>query len=168
MRRLLSAILLLAGLAYPSAGQTEAENSAVLPLQNQLIQILIDKDTTKFLSLIGSAGVSFGVDGETQFKDQIQTQFDRKEGVYCFLFDTRCLGRETGRKRQVPPCSLHDMVKGKSAWSMDHQAAQQGGGSQIYLILKPNNELCPNGKDSVGFVFAQVGDGWNLVAVPYE
>lgn len=160
-------MLLLAGLTYPGAGQSE-QDQAILPLQNQLIQILIDKDTTKFLSLIGSSGVSFGVDGEKQFKEQVSTQFERKEGVYCFLFDSRCLARETGRKRQAPPCSLHDMVKGKNAWSVDHQIGQQGGETQIYLVLKPNNEVCPNGKDSVGFVFVQVTDGWALVAVPYE
>ena len=162
-------MLLLAGLAYPSTGQSAQDNKAVLALQNQLIRILIDKDTTKFLSLIGSSGVTFGVDGDREFKDQILEQFDQKRGAYCVLFDSKCLLREAGRKRESQHvCSVHDLVSGANGWSMEHQAGQYDGRSQIHLILKPNSESCSNGKDPIEFVFTEFTDGWKLVAVPYE
>ena len=138
-------------------------------MQTQLVQILVDKDTTKFLSLISPSGVTFGVDGDKQFKEQVVEQFDQKRDAYCFLFDSRCLSRETPRKRTaLRPCSVHDLVSRANGWSMEHEVGLYEGKAQIRLILKPNNDFCSNGKDPIGFVFTPVGDGWTLIAVPYE
>ena len=162
-------MFLLAGLVYRSQGQSTEDTNSVLALQTELTRILIDKDTTKFLSLIGPLGVTFGVDGDNQFKEQIVEQFDQKRDAYCFLFDSKCLSRETPARKREPlrPCSVHDLVSRADGWSMEHQTGQRDGKSQIYLTLKPNNELCSNGKDPLEFVFTQFEGGWKLVAVPY-
>jgi hypothetical protein len=169
VRRFLSALLLLVGLAYPSLGQSTPDK-AVLALETQLVEILNTKNTTGFLSLIASSGVTFGIDGDNQFKEQVQEQFEQKRAAYCVLFDSKCLSRTTPtRKREVlRPCSAHDLVGRANGWSMEHQTGEYGGRSQIHLILKPNNEYCLNGKDPIEFVFTEFTDGWKLVAVGYE
>lgn len=162
-------MVLLVAVAGSSLGQSEQDNNAVLALETELKQILIAKDTTKFLSLIGPTGVIFGVDGDNQFKAQVQEQFEQKRAAYCVLFDSKCLSRETPHKRMaLPPCSLQDMLSRGHGWSIEHQITENGGASQVHLILKPNSEYCSNGKDPVEFVFTEVPDGWNLVAVGYE
>jgi len=149
-------------------GQLAQDNQTVLALQTQLTQMLIAKDPTKFLSLIASSGVTFGVDGDKEFKEQIREQFDQKRGAYCVLFESKCLVREAPRKREsLHPCSVHDLVN-RPGWSMEHKTGQYDGNSQISLALKPNNELCSNGKDPIEFVFIEFNDGWKLVAVLYE
>jgi hypothetical protein len=162
-------MLLLASVACASLGQS-TQDKAVLALQTQLVEILNAKDTAGFLSLIASSGVTFGVDGDNQFKEQVQQQFEQKRGAYCVLFDSKCLSRETPtRKRELlRPCSAHDLVSRANGWSMEHQASQSDGRSQIHLILKPNNESCLNGKDPIEFVFTEFAEGWKLVAVGYE
>lgn len=162
-------MLLLASVACPSLGQT-TQDKAVLALQTQLVEILNAKDTAGFLSLIASSGVTFGVDGDKQFKEQIQEEFDQKRAAYCFLFDSKCLSRETPtRKRELlRPCSMHDLIGRANGWSMEHETRQYEGRSQIELILKPNNEACLNGKDPIEFMFTEFTDGWKLVAVVYE
>ena len=161
-------MLLLVSLACPSLSQS-AQDKAVLALQSQLIEILKGKDTSGFLSLIGPSGVTFGVDADNEFKEQVAEQFEQKRGAYCVLFDSKCLARETPRKRlSLPPCSAHDLISRPNGWSMEHQADQHGGTSQTHLILKPNNEYCSNGKDPIEFVFTEFTAGWKLVAVGYE
>lgn len=169
MKRFLAVVLLLVGLTCPSLGQATEENQSVLALQTELTRIISDKDTAKFLALIGPAGVTFGVDGDNQFKAQVQEQFDEKRAAYCVLFDSKCLSRETPHKRlSLPPCSIHDLMGRASGWSMEHQTSQRDGRTLTHLILKPNNEYCSNGKDPIEFVFTEMKDGWNLVAVGYE
>ena len=169
MKRFLSTALLLVSLGYPSLGQSTEDNKSVLALQTELTRILIDKDATKFVSLIGPGGVTFGVDGDNQFKAQIQEQLDQKRDAYCVLFDSKCLSRETPRKRMsLRPCSAHDLMSRANGWSMEHQIVQHDGTAETHLILKPNNELCSNGKDPIEFVFAEFPDGWKVVAVLYE
>ncbi len=161
--------MLLVAVACPSLGQSAQDNNTVLALETELKQILIGKDSAKFLSLIGSSGVTFGVDGDNQFKQQVQEQFDQKRDAYCLLFDSKCLSHETPRKRMaLRPCSVHDLISRANGWSMEHQIGQYEGKAQIRLILKPNNESCSNGKDPIEFVFTEFPDGWKLVAVPYE
>lgn len=160
--------MLLVAVASPSFGQSEQDN-AVLALETELKQILIGKDTAKFLSLIGPSGVTFGIDGDNQFKAQVQEQFDQKRAAYCVLFDSKCLARETPHKRMaLLPCSVHDLMSRANGWSMEHQITQNSGPSQVHLVLKPNNDVCSNGKDTVEFVFVEVADGWQLVGVGYE
>jgi len=155
--------------ACPSLAQLEQDSNEVLALETELKQTLIGKDTSKFLSWIGPAGVTFGIDGDNQFKAQVQEEFDQKRAAYCVLFDSKCLSRETPHKRlALSPCSVSDLMGRRKDWSMEHQVTQNGGAWQVHLILKPDNEYCSNGKDSVEFVFVQVGDGWNLVGVGYE
>lgn len=163
-------MLLLASVACPSAGQSAQDDKAVLALQTQLIEILNAKDTAGFLSLIGSSGVSFGVDGDNQFKEQIQEQFDQKRAAYCVLFDSKCLFHESPKRKHeyLRPCSAHDLVSRANGWSMEHQNSQSDGRTLTHLILKPNNESCSNGKDPIEFVFTEVKDEWKLVAVGYE
>ena len=161
-------MLLLAAFACPSVGQS-AQDNTVLALQSQLIEILKAKDTTGFLSLIGPSGVTFGVDADNEFKEQVAEQFEQKRAAYCVLFDSKCLSRETPHKRlSLPPCSAHDLVSRANGWSMEHQTGERNGSSQLHLILKPNNEFCSNGKDLVEFVFTEFADGWKLVAVVYD
>jgi hypothetical protein len=161
-------MVLLMAAVYPSFGQSEQDNS-VLALEVDLKQILADKDTAKFVSLIGPSGIVFGVGGDNQFKEQVQEQFEQKRAAYCFLFDSKCLARETPHKRlALLPCSVHDLISRNKAWSMEHQLTEQGGTTQVHLLVKPDNDLCSNGKDSVEFVFVQVADGWKLVGVGYE
>lgn len=160
--------MLLLAFACPIVGQP-AQDKAVLALQSQLIEILKAKDTTGLLSLIGPSGVTFGVDADNEFKEQVAEQFDQKRGAYCVLFDSKCLSRETPRKRTaLPPCSARDLVSRANGWSMEHQTGQFEGKSQLHLILKPNNEFCSNGRDPMEFVFTEFADGWKLVAVGYE
>ncbi len=169
MRRLFFALVLLLGLAYPALGQSEQDNNAVLGLETELKQVLIARDSAKFLSFIGPSGVILGVDGDNQFKAQVQEQFDQKRAAYCVLFDSKCLARETPHKRTaLPPCSVHDLMSRRDGWSMEHQVTQDGGASRVHLILKPDNSYCSNGKDPVEFVFAEFPEGWKLVAVGYE
>ena len=160
-------MVLLLAVAAPALGQSEQDN-AVLALETDLKQILIGKDTAKFLALIGPAGVKFGVDGDNQFKAQVQEQFEQKRAAYCVLFDSKCLSRETPHKRMsLPPCSVSDLMSRRNGWSMEHQITQNSGVSQVHLILKPDNDYCSNGKDPVEFVFIEFKDGWSLVAVGY-
>ena len=163
-------MFLLVGLVYRGHGQSTEDNNSVLALQTELTRILIDKDTAKFLSFIGDSGVTFGVDGDSQFKEQIQQQFDQKRDAYCFLFDSKCLSRETPPRKHEPlrPCSAHDLVSRANGWSMEHQTGMYQGHSQIRLLLKPNNDSCSNGKDPIEFVFTEFADGWKLVGVGYE
>jgi hypothetical protein len=169
VKRFLSAMFLLASLACPSLGQS-AQDKAVLALQTQLIEILKLKDTTGFVSLIAPSGMTFGVDGDKQFKEQIQEQFDQKRAAYCVLFDSKCLSHETPqRKRELlRPCSAHDLVSRANGWSMEHQTGEYDSRSQLRLVLKPNNEFCSNGRDPIEFVFSELADGWKLVAVSYD
>ena len=162
-------MVLLVSLSCPSLGQS-AQDKSVLALQSQLIEILKGKDTTGFLSLIGPSGVTFGVDADKEFKEQVAEQFEQKRGAYCVLFDSKCLSRETPRKRTaLPPCSAHDLISRPNGWSMDHQTAgQYEGKNQISLVLKPNNESCSNGKDPMEFVFTEFAGGWKVVAVVYD
>jgi len=158
----------LVAVACPSLGQSE-HDSAVLALETDLKQILITKDTAKFVALIGPAGVTFGIDGDNQFKAQVQGQFDEKRATYCVLFDSKCLSRETPHKRMaLPPCSVHDLMSRHNGWSMEHQVTRDGEASKVHVILKPDNDYCSNGKDPVEFVFSEFVDGWKLVAVLYE
>jgi len=160
-------MLLLAAVACSSVGQT-AQDKAVLALQSQLIEILKAKDTTGFLALIASSGVTFGVDADNEFKDQVAEQFEQKRGAYCVLFDSKCLSRETPRKRlSLPPCSVHDLVSRANGWSMEHQTAERDGRSLLHLLLKPNSESCSNGRDPIEFIFTEVADGRKLLAVGY-
>ncbi len=161
-------MVLLVAVAGQSLAQTEQDN-AVLALETELKQILIGKDTAKFLSLIGPSGVTFGVDGDNQFKAQVQDEFDQKRAAYCVLFDSKCLSHETPHKRlALPPCSVSDLMGRRKDWSVEHQITDNGGVSQVHLIVKPNNDYCSNGKDAVEFVFIEVADGWQLVGVGYE
>ena len=161
-------MMLLVAVACPSFGQSDQDN-AVLALETDLKQILADKDTTKFLSFIGDSGVVFGVGGDNQFKAQVQEQFDQKRAAYCVLFDSKCLARETPHKRlALPPCSVHDLVSRNKAWSMEHQVTEQSGTTEVHLTVRPDNDMCSNGKDSVEFVFVEFADGWKLVGVGYE
>ena len=161
--------MLLLVVSYPALGQS-AQDKAVLALQSQLIEILKLKDTTRFVSLIASSGVTFGVDGDKQFKEQIQEEFDQKRAAYCVLFDSKCLSRETPtRKRQLlRPCSAHDFVSRANGWSIEHQIGYHDGSYETHLILTPNNDYCSNGKDPIEFVFTEFADGWKLVGVGYE
>jgi hypothetical protein len=162
-------MVLLVAVACQSLGQSEQDSNEVLALETELKQALNGKDTAKFLSLIGPSGVIFGVDGDNEFKAQVQEQFDQKRAAYCVLFDSKCLSRETPHKRlALPPCSAHDLMSRANGWSMEHQITQNGGASQVHLILKPNNDYCANGKDPIEFVFTEFADGWKLVAVGYE
>jgi len=159
--------ILLVGLTYPSIGQPAQDNKAIVALQSELIQSLTKSDTTGFLSLVSPSGVSFGVDGDRESKDQILAQFNRKEGAYCVLFDSKCLLRKAGSKSDSNVCSVRDLVSGTNQWSIEHRTGQHEGMSQIYLTLKPNNESCSNGRHPIDFVFTRFVEGWKLVAVPY-
>lgn len=163
------AILVIVGLAGACAAQSEQQNNAIVSLKSQLLQILLNKDTAGFLSLIGSSGITFGVGGDQQFKNQVAEQFDQKRDAYCFLFDTKCLTKETPHKRlALRPCSVHELVSRRNGWSMDYQAGPPDAASQVALVLKPTNDMCSNGGDPIPFIFTEFPDGWKLVAVPYE
>jgi hypothetical protein len=162
-------MFLLVNTVSMGLGQAPQDDKAILALQTQLIEIINAKHIGAFLALISPSGVTFGVDGDQQFRQQVQEQFDQKRDAYCVLFDSKCLSRETPRKRMaLPPCSVHDLIRRPDGWSMEHQISQSDGTTLTHLILKPNNENCSNGRDPVEFVFTEAADGWKLVAVGYE
>lgn len=165
MKHFLVTVLVVVAGALPSAGQAPPQNTAVLALKGQLVRVLASKDTAGFLSLVGSAGMTFGTDGDIQFKPQIAEQLDQKLDLYCFLFDSKCYSRETGRKRQAPPCSMYDLVRKTNGWSMEYELPPNGNSSQVALVLRPNQEFCSNGKDPVAFVYAEFPEGWKLIAI---
>lgn len=161
-------MLLVVASAVPMAAQTPPDNPVAINLKSQVIEILTNKDTSALLSLIGTSGIVFGEGGDQQFKQQVADQFDQKRDAYCHLFDSKCLSKESPRKRlSLPPCSLHDLVKRLNGWSMDYKTVQRDGNSQISVIFKPTNDYCSNGNDSVEFIFIEFPDGWKLVAIPY-
>jgi hypothetical protein len=59
--------LVLVVVAVQAMGHASQDTKDATALQNRLIQSLRDKDTVTFLSLIGSSGLAFGVDGPAMF-----------------------------------------------------------------------------------------------------
>jgi hypothetical protein len=165
VKHFLLATLLVACSALPSVGQTAPQSAAVLALKGQLLRVLTGKDTAGFLALVGSAGMTFGADGDIQFKPQVAEQLDQKLDLYCYLFDSKCFTRETARKRQAPPCSVYDLVRKTNGWSMEYELPPDGNTSEVALVLRPNQEFCSNGKDPVAFIYSEFPEGWKLIAI---
>jgi hypothetical protein len=140
-------------------------DAAAILLQNSLIQSLTEENTTKFLSFIGSTGVTFGVDGETQSQAQIAADFRGKKGAYCILFDSKCLSQQAAGRPHL--CSVHDLITRTSPWKAEHRVGQHNGKHQVYVALIPDTSTCSNGQGQIEFIFTHFAEGWKLVAVPY-
>lgn len=85
-------------------GVTPAEKDHVLLQQlevtgKKLIQVIKESNAEEFVKLCDLEGLELEADGNITFK-AIREQMRRKTGLYCLLFDTKCLRREEESARQ--------------------------------------------------------------------
>jgi hypothetical protein len=99
---LVTTVLVLVLTAQTTVGQAADVTADELHhLQDSFLGVLRRKDTTKFLSYIGTHGVAFGIDAKFQTRKEIANEFRNKSGAYCFLFDSTCNGTTPTHRGQL-------------------------------------------------------------------
>lgn len=143
---------------------------------HKLIAIIEKGDPKELLSLCSRAGVAFGIDWPEISLEEIRKDIEKKEDIYCVLFDTECLRKwhdELRRKygapaRTEPLYSYRELFAKASSREVKVFVLREptlGGQVSVYLKGGPAEEDPENPKY---FGFAYEDGKWKLTAVPYH
>jgi hypothetical protein len=170
-RALVTTILVLVLTTQTTVGQAaDVPADELHHLQNSLLAVLRKKDTTKFLSYIGTRGVAFGIDARVQTREEIANEFRSKRGAYCFLFDSACEGTTPIHRGQGATrfCSVYELLTLAKNAKVETSPGSYQGKPQTNVRITPQVLSCSNGSEPVEFIFTRFKDGWKLVAVPFS
>jgi len=137
---------------------------------DRFIGILQSGAPEDFLSLASKEGVSFGIDSDPIPCATLLMQVRQRRGVYCFIFDTDCLRKETiaewnkakhsGNIQQI--ISLREAVR--SASSRKINVSPEGSVSwKLNLDGNPAASLI----NMTTFGFALEQNMWKLTSIEY-
>ncbi len=168
-RPLVTTVLVLVLTTQTIVGQaTDVAADELNHLKNSFLAVLRKKDTTKFLSYVGTRGVAFGIDARFQTREEIANEFRSKRGAYCFLFDSDCEETTPIHHGQGAThfCSVSDLLTLAKNAKVERSSGSYQGKTQTYVRITPRVLSCSNGIEPVEFIFTRFEDGWKLVAVP--
>lgn len=157
----------------PARTASEEKLKQELELTGKRLLTIMEKgDPKELIALCSRSGVEFGIDWPPISLPNIRKQVEKKEGIYCVLFDTKCLRKEDeafwGKEGPPEPIySYRELFQKASSRDVKvfvlHEPTLMGQVS-VYLRGGPSDKLLENPKD---FFFVYEDGKWKLAAVPY-
>ena len=141
--------------------------------------VIIEKgDPKEFPLLCSRKGVVFGIDQPEISLAAIRRQIDKKEGVYCLLFDTDCLrkddavlwGKEGPPARTEPLYSYREIFRKTLPRELNASVSRISGVWSGYVTLALKRQpVIQSGQveKPLEFEFVYEKRQWKLVAIPY-
>lgn len=147
---------------------TELEPS-VRRLQEYFLGIVRTSNVNGFLKLVPVTGVFIGTDEPRSSRQVIQRDMDRKQGIYCLLFDSECLSKERSGKTkpQSHICSFRELLAEPNQITIDNTTERHEGEQLTLIDVQIDNYKCSSGQLLLRFVFVRSGTEWKLRAIPY-
>jgi hypothetical protein len=130
-------------------------------LQQKFFATLRDGDALQFLSYIPEDGVNLGRDPTHATREEVEDQLTQKKGLYCKLFDSECLARET----KSVACSYREMLTRSQKVRTASTETTRNNVRQAILVAQVQNDKC-GGTVLIDFIFNQQKGGWKLFSVP--
>lgn len=159
--------------------QADQEKKSDVHLRKQLasvasrmLAIIEGGDAGDIVELMSPKGVVFGLDPPPIPLKDIRKQVQHKRGVYCFLFDTKCMReeyRETWGKRVAGRkyYSYRDRLKQSPDRKVQINLYRltDGWGGEALVFLKGKEKFDP--RNTLVFSFGYEDGKWKLTSVTY-
>src|SRR6266567_6174518 len=128
----------------------------------QAIKAIISGQPEQLMPLFSSTGVEVGVDGPMMSIAAIRKEMANRIGIYCLVFDSRCLSKQTnlGRKKAGMP-----LLKGETLSYRDYLLRKH---STISTGLWENSERCggtavsQHDAGNFDLEFQRTAKGWKI------
>lgn len=159
--------------------QADQEKKSDVHLRKQLasvasrmLAIIEGGDASDIVELMSPKGVVFGLDPPPIPLREIRKQIQRKQGVYCLLFDTKCMREEDKEIRGeegVPPehFSYRDDLKRSPDRKVQINLYRftDGWGGEALVFLKGEEKCDP--RNTLVFGFGYEDEKWKITSVTY-
>ncbi len=157
----------------PTPSTQERVPAGLKEAVDKFMAILEKGQPDALFGLVSSEGVVFGIESDPLPVSRIRDELRKKEGIYCLLFDTDCLRKETLQewKRGNYSGNIEAAISLREAISSasEKKININGSGKQGWVSWK----LELNGKPGAGFInatdfdFALEKNAWVLKRVAY-
>lgn len=153
-------------LVLPASGQGPAipsKRTTPKPseLESTFFAIIRDGDALQFLSYIPEDGVHLGRSADHTARTEVEEQLTKKTGLYCKLFDSSCLARET----TAGACSYRELLTKSEKVRTASTETTRNNVRQAILVAQIQNEKC-GGAVLIDFIFNDQKGGWKLFSIP--
>jgi hypothetical protein len=163
-RLYLLGLFLWAGLAASGQNVPTPDKSATPTpgeLEKSFFAIIRDGDALQFLSYIPEDGVHLGRSAQHVTRDDVEEQLTKKTGLYCKLFDSACLARES----KTGACSYRELLRNSEKVRAASTETTRNNVRQAILVAQVQNEKC-GGAMLIDFIFNAQKGGWKLFSIP--
>lgn len=130
-------------------------------LENQFFAIVRDGDALQFLAYIPEDGVNLGRDAKHATREEVEDQLTQKKALYCKLFDSHCLAKET----KSAACSYREMLTSSQKVRTASTETTRNNVRQAILVAQVQNDKC-GGAVLIDFIFNQQKGDWKLFSIP--
>ena len=155
----------VAGAQSATGAQKNQDQESVQALERDFFAAIRSGDSNKILSYIPESGVSVGSDGQHASRDQIQQQFQARQGLYCKLFDSSCIKTPIQLDNSSPSCSYRELLTHSEKVRTAASEVTRNGVEQAVLVAQVDNAKCPSQK-LIDLIFNLQADGWKLFSIP--
>jgi hypothetical protein len=103
LKRAMFLLLVVSSIAHPqdycgSGKLRQARTASLRQSGTAVLNTIAQKNTEGLAGYVGHSGLAFGVDKYWLSREELRTQFTRREGAYCLFFSSPCIP-EMGRFR---------------------------------------------------------------------
>jgi hypothetical protein len=148
-----------------SGGSAKPGAPAVSELEHDFFAMLRGGDGKQFLSFVSEDGVNLGRDARPTTRAEIQDQFARRSGLYCKLFDSKCIQSTAKLDASAQPCSYRELLTQSEKVRTASTETTRNGVRQAILVAEVHNQRCA-GPALIDFIFNYHQGGWKLFSIP--
>lgn len=155
------------GVAAQSAATLEKQNQSesAKTLERDFFAAIRNGDAQKVLSYIPEGGVNAGPDAHHLTREEVEQQFQGHRGLYCYLFDSSCMGAAINLGNSKRSCSDRELLTHAEKVRTASSEVTRNGVQQAILVAETKNNQCSN-VGLVDFIFNLEADGWKLFSIP--
>lgn len=141
-----------------------------------VVKIIENGKPMEILKHFAQAGVAFGLEPPPIQLSMIENQFRKREGVYCVLFDGKCLRSEVQRNRKqvgtdqssVSPQSIRETLAGQAPFHIETQILLIDAKQIGYVTISwKTNQSERRVVEPIRLEFEYVNCRWWLTAILY-
>jgi len=149
----------------PSSATKQASAESTKTLERDFFAAIRSGDAQKVLLYISKDGANAGPDAHHLTREEVEQQFLAHRGLYCYLFDSSCIGGPIDLGNSKRTCSDRELLTHSQKVLTASSEVTRNNVQQAILVAETKNEGCAN-VGLVDFIFNLDADGWKLFSIP--